>query len=98
MLKHMFKTKLIQSLRRLGYSKKQAGRIYERFAKNRLSGEYTLEGLIQHGMERGDGINPNNYYLFAGAFVWSQTPQGQEYWANICDKLRGDKNGLCNSI
>ena len=91
MLEHIFKTKLIQGLRRLGYSKKQAGRIYERFAKNRVSEGYTLKGLIQYAMERGDGVNPINYRLFTGAFVWSQTPQGQEYWSDICDKLRGNR-------
>lgn len=91
MLKHIFKTKFIQGLRRLGYSKKQAGRIYERFAKNLLNDGDTLEGLIQYAMERGDGVNPINYRLFTGAFVWSQTPQGKEYWGDICDKLRGNK-------
>ena len=91
MLEPIFKNKFIQGLRRLGHRKKQAGRIYERFAKNRVSEGYTLKGLIQYAMKRGDGINPNNYYLFAGAFVWSQTPQGQEYWSDICDKLRGNR-------
>ena len=91
MLKHIFKTKFIQWLRRNGYSKKQAGRIYERFAKNQLNEGNTLEGLIQYAMERGDGVNPINYRLFTGAFVWSQTPQGQEYWRGICDKLRGNR-------
>ena len=91
MLEHIFKNKFIKGLRRLGYSKKQAGRIYERFAKNRLIEGYTLEGLIQYATERGDGINPINYRLFTGAFVWSQTPQGQEYWSDICDKLRGNR-------
>ena len=87
MLKHIFKTKLIQGLRRLGYSKKQAGRIYERLEKNCLSEGSSLEGLIQYAMERGDGVNPINYRLFKGAFVWSKTPQGREYWRDICDKL-----------
>ena len=90
MLEHIFKTKFIQGLRRLGHSKKQAGRIYERFTKNRLSEGSTLEGLIQYAMERGDGVNPINYRLFTGAFVWSNTPQGPEYWSNICYKLRGE--------
>ena len=91
MLEHIFKNKFTQGLRRLGYSKKQAGRIYERFAKNRLSEGHTLEGLIQYAMECGDGVNPINYRLFRGAFVWSQTPQGNEYWSDICDKLRGNR-------
>ena len=91
MLEHIFKTKFIQSLRRLGHSKKQAGRIYERFAKNQLNEGSTLKGLIQYAMERGDGVNPINYRLFRSAFVWSQTPQGKEYWRDICDKLRGDR-------
>ena len=91
MLEHIFKNKLIQGLRRLGYSKKRAGRIYERFAKNRLIEGYTLKGLIQYAMECGDGVNPINYRLFTGAFVWSQTPQGKEYWSDICDKLQGSR-------
>ena len=91
MLEHIFKNKFIQGLRRLGYSKKQAGRIYERFAKNRLNEGDTLERLIQHAMECGDGVNPVNYRLVRGAFVWSQTPQGLGYWSNICDKLRGNR-------
>ena len=91
MLEHIFKNKFIQGLRRLGHSKKQAGRIYERFAKNRLSGGGTLEGLVQYALERGDGVNPINYRLFTGAFFWSQTPQGRKYWDDICDKLRGDR-------
>ena len=91
MLEHIFKNKFIQWLRRNGYSKKQAGRIYERFAKNRLNEGYTLKGLVQYAMERGDGVNPINYRLFKGAFVWSQTPQGKEYWGDICDKLRGNR-------
>ena len=91
MLKHIFKTKFIQWLRRNGYSKKQAGRIYERFEKSRLNKGGTLKGLVQYAMECGDGVNPINYRLFTGAFVWCQTPQGQEYWANICDNLRGNR-------
>ena len=91
MLTFIFKNKFTQGLRRLGYNKKQAGRIYERFAKNRLSEGYTLEGHIQYAMERGDGINLINYHLFVGAFVWSKTPQGQRYWSDICDKLRGNR-------
>ena len=83
MLSHIFRNQFIQSMRRLGYSKKQAGRIYERFAKNRLNEGYQLEELI--------GVNPINYRLFTGAFVWSQTPQGKEYWSVICDKLRGNR-------
>ena len=89
MLEHIFKTKFIQGLRRIGCSKKQAGRIYERFAKNRLIEGNTLEGLIQYAMERGDGVNPINYRLFTSAFVWSQTPQGKEYWAKIKLKVEG---------
>ena len=91
MLEHIFKNKFIQGLRRLGHSKKQAGRIYKRFAKSLLNDGDTLEGLIQYAMERGDGVNPINYRLFTGAFVWSQTPQGQKYWSDICDKLRGNR-------
>ena len=91
MLSHIFRNQFIQSLRRLGYSKKQAGRIYERFTENRLNEGYTLEGLIQYARERGDGVNPINYRLFTGAFVWSRTPQGQEYWNVICDRLRGNR-------
>ena len=91
MLTFIFKNKFIQGLRRLGYSKKQAGRIYERFAKNQLNDGDTLKGLIHYAMERGDGVNPINYRLFTSAFVWSQTPQGKEYWNDICDKLRGNR-------
>lgn len=91
MLSHIFKTKFIQGLRRLGYSKKQAGRIYERFTENRLIEGHTLEGLIQYAMACGDGVNPINYRLFTGAFVWDETPQGHEYWRVICDKLRGNR-------
>ena len=91
MLKHIFKTKFIQWLRRNGYSKKQAGRIYERFIENILKEGDTLEKLIWYVMECGDGVNPINYRLFKSAFVWSQTPQGREYWSDICDKLRGNR-------
>lgn len=91
MLSHIFRNQFIQSMRRLGYSKKKAGRIYERFAKNRLNEGYQLEEIIQYAMECGDGVNPINYRLFRGAFVWSQAPQGREYWSDICDKLRGNR-------
>lgn len=92
MLKHIFKAKFIQGLRRHGYSKKQAGRIYERFVENRLNEPgYTIKSIIHHALRCGDGINPINYHLFAGAFSWNMTPQGHNYWSDIHNKLRGNE-------
>ena len=89
MLKHIFKTKLIQWLRRNGYSKKQAGRIYVRLIENRekLSGH--IGTLINYATLCGDGTSPFNSHLISGAFCWSESPQGQEYWAKIKLKVEG---------
>ena len=90
MLKHIFKTKFIQGLRRNGYSKKQAGQIYVRFIENRakLSG-CCIETLINHARFCGDGTSPFNSHLIAGAFCWDKSAQGQQYWAKIKLKVEG---------
>ena len=89
MLEHIFKNKFIQWLRRNGYSKKQADRIYVRLIENqeKLSGR--IETLIDYATLCGDGTSPFNSHLIAGAFVWDKTPQGQEYWAKIKLKVEG---------
>ena len=90
MLKHIFKTKLIQWLRRNGYSKKQAGRIYVRFIENREKLSGRLETLINYvTLFRGGGTSPFNSHLILGAFCWHRSPQGQEYWAKIKLKVEG---------
>ena len=72
MLKHIFKAKFIQWLRRNGYSKAQAIRIYQRFDKNQAKSG-TLQSLISCAKTVGMG-DPFNYHLISAAFVWSDTP------------------------
>ena len=90
MLKHIFKTKFIQWLRRNGYNKKQAGRIYVRFIKNREKLSGRIETLINYAtLCRDGGASPFNSHLIAGAFCWDMSPQGQKYWAKIKLKVEG---------
>ena len=90
MLKHIFKTKFIQWLRRNGYSKKQTGRIYVRFIENREKLSGRLETLINYvTLFRDGGTSPFNSHLISGAFCWSESPQGQKYWAEIKLKVEG---------
>jgi len=89
MLKHIFKTKFIQWLRRYGYSKKQAGRIYVRFIENREKLSGRIETLIDYATLCRNGKPPFNSHLIAGAFFWDMSPQGQEYWAKIKLKVEG---------
>lgn len=89
MLKHIFKTKFIQWLRRNGYSKKQAGRIYVRLIENREKLSGRIETLINYATLCGDGTSPFNSHLIAGAFCWDRSAQGQEYWARIKLKVKG---------
>ena len=90
MLLHIYKNLFIQMLRRNGYSKKQAGRIYVRLIENRekLSGR-SIETLINYATLCGDGISPFNSHLIAGAFCWAMSPQGHKYWAKIKLKVEG---------
>ena len=89
MLRHIFKAKFIQWLRRNGYNKKQAGRIYVRFVENREKLSGRIETIIIGATLCGDGTSPFNSYLIAGAFCWDMSPQGQEYWAKIKLKVEG---------
>ena len=90
MLKHIFKTKFIQWLRRNGYSKKQAGRIYVRFIENREKLSGRIETIINYAtLCRDGGASPFNSHLIAGAFGWSDSPQGHDYWAEIKLKVEG---------
>ena len=90
MLEHIFKNKFIQWLRRNGYSKKQAGRIYVRFIENREKLSGRLETLINYvTLFRDGGTSPFNSHLISGAFCWSESPQGQKYWAEIKLKVEG---------
>ena len=89
MLKHIFKAKFIQWLRRNGYSKKQAGQIYVRFIENREKLSGPLETIIEGATLCGDGTSPFNSHLIAGAFCWAKSPQAQEYWAKIKLKVEG---------
>lgn len=89
MLTHIFKTKFIQWLRRYGYSKKQAGRIYVRFVENREKLSGSLETIISYAKHCGDDVSPFNNHLISGAFGWSDSPQGHDYWAEIKLKVEG---------
>lgn len=89
MLRHIFKAKFIQWLRRYGYSKKQAGRIYVRFVENREKISGRLETIINYAKLCGDDVSPFNNHLIAGAFGWSNSPQGHDYWAKIKLKVEG---------
>ena len=89
MLEYIFKNKFIQWLRRNGYSKKQAGRIYVRLIENREKLSGRIETLIKYATLCGDGTSPFNSHLIAGAFCWDKSPQGQEYWAKIKLKVEG---------
>ena len=89
MLSHIFRNQFIQWLRRNGYSKKQAGRIYVRLIENREKLSGRIETLINHATLCGDGTSPFNSHLIAGAFCWYMSPQGQEYWAKIKLKVEG---------
>lgn len=81
MLSHIFRNQFIQSLRRKGCSKKQATKIHDKFVTNLLKEGNTVEGIANYALEHGSQFN---HHLFLGAFVWSKTPQGQNYW----DKVR----------
>lgn len=90
MLKYIFKAKFIQWLRRNGYSKKQAGRIYVRFIENREKLSGRIETIIKYATLCSDGCaSPFNSHLIAGAFCWNMSPQGQKYWAEIKLKVEG---------
>ena len=89
MLKHIFKNKFIQWLRRNGYSKAQAIRIYQRFIKNQAKSG-TLQSLISYAKTVGMG-DPFNYHLISAAFVWSDTPQSNAYWSRIKCKMQGEE-------
>ena len=89
MLSHIFRNQFIQWLRRNGYSKKQAGRIYVRLIENREKLSGRIETLINYATLCGDGTSPFNSHLIAGAFCWDMSPQGQEYWAKIKLKVEG---------
>ena len=87
MLEHIFKNKFIQWLRRNGYSKKQAGRIYIRLIENREKLSGRIETLINYATLCGDGTSPFNSHLIAGAFCWDKSPQGREYWHELFTRL-----------
>ena len=87
MLTFIFKNKFIQWLRRNGYSKAQAIRIYQRFIKNQAKDD-TLQNLISYVITVGM-VDPFNYHLISAAFCWSDSPQGHNYWAEIKLKVEG---------
>lgn len=73
-----------QELRCVGFSKTGANKILRKIRKNKDN-----DGCFERACERARNFT----YMLGISFVWSQTPQGQEYWSNICDKLRGNEHG-----
>ena len=77
MLLHIYKNLFIQMMRRAGYSKKQAKTIYARFIvelKRKKFLESSLGVVEQKGM---------NAVSLSGGFIWSETKQGLQYWADV---------------
>ena len=82
MLSYIFKNQFIQSLRHKGCSKKQAIKIHDKFVTNLLKGGNTVEGIANYALEHGSQFN---YHLISGAFAWSRTSQGRNYWAKVSE-------------
>ena len=86
MLLHIYKNLFTQMLRRAGYSKKQAKTIYARFIVE-LKREKSLES--SQGMVERKGMNAVS---LSSGFIWSETKQGLQYWADVHYNLA--KKGL----
>ena len=77
MLLHIYKNLFIQMLRRAGYSKKQAKTIYARFIVELKRAKFLESSL---GVVGRKGMNAVS---LSGGFLWSETKQGLQYWADV---------------
>ena len=50
-----------------------------------------LDNMGKYCTKSGDMLAPTLYTALAGAFVWSQAPEGHEYWSGFCCSLSKKK-------
>lgn len=83
MLLHIFKSKVIQMLRRAGYSKKQSVAIYAKFQANTIN-QHGMRHILNFAYLMG-----MNHEVISSAFTWYDSPQGHDYWSNLNIKCGG---------
>lgn len=80
MLRHIYKNQMIQFLRRIGYSKKKAKQVYDRFEAVMIAQD-RFRNHVKYTRH-----NESRSYRLSGAFIWSESKQGHVYWAKVREK------------